>query len=151
MSNTTFERTHQRLNSLGGKPGTPPLIAGHAAAITPKPQSPLSAPYSPTRLPRLAPPNPPVSPPLHLQPETHTSSSTPLNHAPDQPPRGIFIGARWDIGARPRDVSGLSAQGLLVAAAVCLILTAVEGEGCGRLMGTARVVDAAAGALHFCR
>ncbi len=56
--------------------------------------------------------------------------------------------AQWGIGARPRDVSGLSAQGLLVAAAVCLILTAVEGEGCWRLMGTTRVVDAAAHILY---
>ncbi len=48
--------------------------------------------------------------------------------------------ARWGIGARPRDVSGLLAQGLLDAAAVCLlVLYGVDkGGGCWRLMGTTR-------------
>ncbi|MBP8060088.1 MAG: hypothetical protein KA314_29980, partial [Chloroflexi bacterium] len=66
------------------------------------PNPPHSTPRSPTRLPRpRLPPlhsTPPVSPPLHLQPETHMSSSTPLNHAPDQQTQAVFMGAQWGIG-----------------------------------------------------
>ncbi len=39
-------------------------------------------------------------------------------------------------------------RGTCVAAAMCLTLTLVEGEGYWRLMGTTRVVDAAASSLR---